>query len=119
MRLSASASIRRWHGGSLATAVGNDDRTADADIGEVHADVAGDGGAEAYRRHRHLEGGVAGHVQRREEPGGCRKPNVNIALPAMTLTYCEPLTAYVIGPDATEGPRFVCQSKVPVRASSA
>ena len=48
-----------------------------------------------------------------------RKPKVNIELPAITLTYCLPFTAYVIGPAATDGPRFVCHNSLPLRASSA
>src|ERR1700733_6057051 len=35
------------------------------------------------------------------------------------LTYCFPLTIYVIGPAETDGPRFVSHSSLPSRASSA
>ena len=47
------------------------------------------------------------------------RPNVKRALPTWMLTYCFPLTEYVIGPAATEEPRLVCQSNLPSRASSA
>ena len=47
------------------------------------------------------------------------RPNVNSTFPATTLTYWFPSTEYVIGPDITDGPIFVCQSSFPSRASRA
>src|SRR5229473_1550688 len=48
-----------------------------------------------------------------------RKAKVKRQLPAATATYCLPLTAYVIGPEASTPPTATFHNKAPLRASNA